>query len=229
MEVVLSRRGALLGAACLALAASAGAARAAAGSRAFVLLRGDSPIGEKSVTVAREGALVRVETRIDIAARIFGIPVYRYRLSSSEVWEGGALRSLTSRTDDNGTPHYANADRNGGALRIEGSSYAGPVDGNPGTTTYWSPAFLNRPVWISTQDGRLLNVTATNLGSTAYPTAGGTVEATRWRIGGDLNDLYLFYDAAGEWVGTEFSARGETARFVTAAEGVPLTPLWVNA
>ncbi len=47
------------------------------------------------MTVAREGALVRVETRIDIAARIFGIPVYRYRLSSSEVWEGGALRSLT--------------------------------------------------------------------------------------------------------------------------------------
>lgn len=229
MTHVLSRRAALIGAAALGLAVGTSPARAASGSRDLVLFRGDTEIGAKSVSVLREGDTVSVETRIDIAARLFGFPVYRYRLSAREVWERGLLQSLRAQTDDNGTAYAANADRSAEALIVEGTEYSGPAPSAAATTSYWSPAFLDRQVWISTQDGRLLSVTAANLGRVQYPAAGGTVEATRWRIGGDLSDLYLYYDGAGEWVGTEFTARGETARFITASRGGPLTPLWVNA
>lgn len=226
--MTFSRRDAITWGGALALAWAA-PARAAAGSRQLALYRDGSEIGGKSVSVLRDGSAVEVETRIDIAVKILGITAYRYTLIARETWLRGALQTLRAETDDNGTAHFARADRRGGALLIEGSAFAGPAPDDSATTSYWSPAFLDRPVWISTQDGRLLNVTATNLGAVDFPSAAGTVAATRWRIGGDLTDLFLYYDAAGEWLGTEFPARGATARFVTTARGPALTPLWVNA
>jgi hypothetical protein len=224
------RRVLTLGAAAAAVALTPLAAAAgASGARELTLYRGDTEIGKKRVAVRREGDEVFVSTDIAIDAKLLGITVYSYRLAARETWRRGSLISLDAETDDNGTPQVARARRVDGALRVEGSAWSGTVPGDPATTSYWSPAFLERPVWISTQDGRLLNVTARNLGPARYPTAQGEVAATRWAIGGDLQDLFLYYDAAGEWLGTEFPARGETARFVVEARGPALTPLWVNA
>lgn len=228
MSLDLTRRAALIGAAAAAALGTL-PAHAATGTRRLDLFRQDSRIGDKSVSVRRDGNRVEVETSIAIQVRLLGITAYRYTLQARETWVGGQLQTLRAETNDNGTAHFARADRRGGVLRVEGSEFAGDVGGLPATTSYWSPAFLERPVWISTQDGRLLNVRAANRGRVAFPTAGGTVPATRWEISGDLTGLMLFYDAAGEWVGTEFPARGATARFVTTARGPALTPLWVGA
>ncbi len=224
----LSRRSILTGAtaAGLVLAFPAGAAT---GARSMALLRAGSRIGSKTVRVRQSSAEVAVETNIDIDVRLVGLPLYRYKLLASEVWVGGELASLRSRTDDNGTAHFVDATREGDRVRVAGSAFSGTVSGNPATTSYWSPAFLERSTWISTQDGRPLSVTALRSGSTDFPTLGGTIEATRWKIGGDIDGLELFYDRSGEWVGSEFPARGETARFVTAERGAALTPLWANA
>jgi hypothetical protein len=228
----LTRRDAILGgAAAVTLAALPGftlPAAAATGTRRLELYRGGSRIGEKEITVRRDGDTVTVTTGIAIAVRVLGLTAYRYTLESREIWENGQLARLDARTNDDGTAHFARAERSGDGLSIEGSEYRGTVAGTPATTTYWSPAFLERPVWISTQDGRPWRVQAQAAGTEPFPTAAGSVNATRWRVRGDL-DLDLFYDGAGEWVGTEFEARGETARFVLASRGAALRPLWGNA
>lgn len=229
MTFLLSRRATTLGAVALVLASGVAPGMAATGSRQLVLLRGSDEIGSQSLVVTQTGATVSVETRISIDARLLGLPVYRYLLEARETWEDGALQTLEARTDDNGTAHFVDASRAGDELRINGSVFSGAVSGNPATTSYWSPAFLERPVWISTQDGRPLNVTATQLAAAPFPSGSSSVAATPWRIGGDLSDLVLFYDPDGEWIGSEFAARGETARFVTASRGSSLTPLWVDA
>ena len=72
-------------------------------------------------------------------------------------------------------------------------------------------------------------MTASNLGAADFSTPAGAIATTRWRIGGDLTDLFLYYDQSGEWVGTEFPARGETATFAVTARGPSLTSLWVDA
>lgn len=201
----------------------------ASASRQFKLSRDGSDIGEKSVVVARDGSRVSVATRIDIAVTLFGLRLYSYRLRADEVWEDGVLQSLDAETNDNGTAHFARARRGADGFRVEGSVYSGAAPDDAATTSYWSPAFLARPVWISTQDGRLLQVRTANRGTVAYPSGGGTVQATRWEVAGDLDGVFLYYDAAGEWLGTEFPARGATARFTVTARGGDLTPLWVNA
>jgi hypothetical protein len=223
----LTRREAILGGAA-AVTLAALPVSAATGTRRLELYRGNSRIGEKQITVRRDGDTVAVTTDIAIAVRVLGLTVYRYTLESREVWENGQLARLDARTNDDGAAHFARAARSGDGLAIEGSEYRGTVAGNPATTTYWSSAFLERPVWISTQDGRPWRVRAQAVGTEPFPTAGGSVNATRWHVRGDL-DLDLFYDGAGEWVGTEFDARGETARFVLASRGAALRPLWGNA
>jgi hypothetical protein len=225
----LTRRDAMFGGiAAATLAVLPVSTLAATGTRRLELYRGSSRIGEKQVSVRRDGASVTVSTDIAIAVRVLGLTAYRYTLESREVWQDGRLVSLEGRTNDDGAAHFVRAEGSGEGIAVEGSEYRGTVAGNPATTSYWSAAFLERPVWISTQDGRPWQVRAQRVGTEAFPTASGSVQATRWRIGGGLA-LDLFYDGAGEWVGTEFDARGETARFVLASRGAALRPLWGNA
>lgn len=206
------------------------AAPATGGRRHLVLFRGNSRIGEQTVSVTRSGDRIDVTIDININVNIIALPVYRYRLSSRETWQRGALMSLDAECDDNGTAHFARASGSDGVVNVQGSAFTGTVEGNPGTTTYWAPAFLDRPVWISTQDGSPLNISATNAGTIAVPTAnGGNIAATRWRIGGDLDGFELYYDSASEWVGSQFEARGEMARFLVADRGADLASLWTGA
>lgn len=203
MSADISRRGFAFGGALCGLMLAADPAPAASGRRTLELFRGADRIGQQALSVRREGARVEVAIEIAIDVRMIGLPVYRYALDVRETWTDGMLTTLDAAADDNG--------------------------GAPATTSYWAPAFLNRRVWISTQDGRPLNIEARRRGAVAIPTAtGGSVEATRWDIAGDLGGLSLYYDAAGEWLGNAFEARGETARFLVAERGADLTPLWID-
>jgi hypothetical protein len=226
--MMIGRRALLLAAGAAGLVQALPAA-ASVGQRRFALYRGDSRIGTQTIAVRRAGEAVEVAVDVDIEVRVLGISAYRYTLQSDEIWQDGALLRLVAQCNDNGEANFVRAERNGAELVVEGSKYSGRVGGTPATTTYWSPAFLERQVWISTQDGRPWRVSASRSDTVSYPTAAGDVTATRWRIGGELAGLDLFYDAAGEWVGSEFEARGETARFVVETRGAALSPLWTAA
>ena len=200
--------------------------RASTGPRVFDLYRGRSNIGRQTLSVQRQGSQINVAVDIDINVRILGLPAYRYELSSREVWAGGTLQRLESRANDNGTQHSVSALRKASGLQVEGSVFQGQVSGNPATTTYWSQAFLERRTWVSTQDGTPMKVSASSGGGVSVPTPQGAVSATRWKVRGDIGRLDLFYDANGEWIGNEFDARGQKARFVLAARGRDIAGLW---
>lgn len=224
--MTLTRRTALLGAAAFCAVPSFTAA--ATSSRRFDFYRGDKRIGQQTITVSRSGDAVDVSVNIGIKVRLLGLPVYNYSLASRERWVAGKLQSLNSQTNDNGTQASVQATAAGGGLSVRGSGYSGALSGHVATTTYWTPSFLERRTWVSTQDGQPLSVGPRQVGRVRVPGPGGTVSATRWAVGGDLNTLNLFYDDAGEWVGGEFQARGETARMVMTDRGAALRPLWTG-
>ena len=200
--------------------------RAATGPRVFDLYRGRSKIGRQTLSVTPQGDQINVAIDIDIKVRILGLPAYSYRLQSRETWANGTLLRLDATSNDNGNPHRVNALRTGGALKIDGSKYRGQLSGNPATTTYWSQAFLKRGTWVSTQDGTPMKVAASRGPAVEVPAPEGAVRATKWKVRGDIGRLDLYYDNEGEWIGNEFDARGEVARFVLAARGRPLADLW---
>lgn len=203
-----------------------GMALAAQGPRVFELYRGNSKIGEQTLTVTPEGGDLKVAVSIDISVRILGLPAYRYQLESREVWSDGRLQRLDSRCNDNGKDERVSALSHRGGVEVDGTAYKGVIPGNPATTTYWSRAFLERPVWISTQNGLPFNVSCRPAGPVRVPAPEGKIAATRWQVRGDIGQLDLFYDDAGEWVGNEFEARGQEARFVLARRGRNFAGLW---
>jgi hypothetical protein len=224
----LSRRDVMLTGAALALCPGAVAAQAARATRELALYRGGVHIGTQSLAVRRDGEEVGVDIALDIAVRMFGLTVYRHTVEARELWRSGRLVSAEAATNANGRRTSMRAGRDGDAVAVDGSAFTGRVGGNPATTSYWSPAFLSRGVWIDLADGRPRRVTARNLGVERFPTLSGAVEAARWRIGGEVDPVDLFFDAGGEWVGNEFEAEGEIARFVVAGQGASLTALWVD-
>jgi hypothetical protein len=193
-------------------------------SRRYRIFRGNDEIGLQTVQLLRSGDRLRVEIGIDIRVRIFGITAYRYEMLNVEHWAGGRLVDMDARTNDDGTRHQVAVTRRDGALRVAGTGFEGEVTADAATTTYWSPDFLSRPVWISTHDGTPLNVATARRGVKAVDMAAGSVQADRWAVTGDL-DLELFY-AGREWVANHFAARGETARIVAEDTATPLAPLF---
>lgn len=227
--MTLTRRTVLVSGA-FSMLALPNAASAQSGGRSFGLYRGEDAVGEQRLSVTRQGSRLSVSVRVRISVRLLGLPVYDYALDARETWEGGQLVSLNAETDDNGTAQFARASRaEDGSLRISGSAHEGAVEDLAATTSYWTQAYLARPVWISTQDGRPLRITAQNTGTAAFATASGPIDAARWQIGGDLPGLVLYYDAAGEWVGSEFPVNGETIRIAQTERGAALAPLWTGA
>lgn len=213
-----------------ALAAAATApVHASESRRLFDLYRGRSRIGEQEIRVIRRGNEVEVDIDCDIVVKMLGMSVYRYDIESREIWRRGSLVTLAARTNDNGTAHRVQAQQSSGGIQVQGTRFSGVVPRQPATTTYWAQEFLTRPVWISTQDGTPMNVSVSRAGSTIVQAATGPISATKFACRGDIGRLDLFYDARGEWVGSEFDARGETARFVLRSRGGEMAPLWVSA
>jgi hypothetical protein len=217
-------------AACVVIKKTANAAsEAATGTRRFDFYRSVTRIGRQSVAVSRSGSQVTIEVDVGIVVEMVGPARLPQHATGLRGLVDGKATKPDAVTDDNGSREFAAATRGPNGLAIKGSAYSGVIGGNPGTTTYWSPAFLKRPVWISTQDGQPLSVTARSGRIERFPTPSGAVDTTRWQIGGDLADLDLFYDRSGEWLGPEFQARGETVRMVTLDVDASLSPLWVDA
>ena len=134
---------------------------------------------------------------------------------------------MRSRTDDDGRVVTAQVRRTAAGLIAQGSDWSGEAPGDAGTTSYWTRAHLDRPVWLSTQTGQPLRVTCAQAGRERVDMPLGTRDCDRWTVGGDIA-LDLFYDDRGEWMGSAFDARGETARFAAVAETGRLGPLWAG-
>lgn len=196
--------------------------------RRFDVIRGDSNIGEHVTTVTALGdAKVRVDVSVKLAVKILGITAYRYEMQVEERWTAGRLDRLVSETNDDGTVERADVRRENGML-ISSGTWSGEIGQNAATTTYWSPEFLGRPTWISTQTGRPLDVTLTRAGEEEIEGLGRRFTAKRWKSTGDL-PVTLYYDDRDEWMGNAFDAGGTEARFRASTETGPLAPLWAAA
>ena len=76
-------------AACVVVIRPRAAANGAAtGTRRFGLIRGGTRHRSTERDCLARRSQVTVEADVNISVRIVGVPVYRYALSSSEVWDG---------------------------------------------------------------------------------------------------------------------------------------------
>ena len=216
---------ALTGASLTIASLPAGPASAASATRQFNVYLGRKKVGSSSVSLSRSGSRVDAEIEVNLHLSILGLINFNYQLTNRESWRDGVLQEMRSRTNNNGPVEYANANRTGRGLEMEGSSYQGIVEGNPATTSYFTPDFLERRTWINTQNGAVFTPSIGRVGAANFATNEGSTPCTRYAIRGGVNsDLY--YDRNFEWMGSSFSVAGRTARIAMSSRGGSLNRVW---
>ena len=155
---------------------------AAAAVQEFTAFRNGSPLGRLLLTFTPDGARLRVDIRIELDVKLAFIPLYRYRHTNRELWENGRLVSFASSTDDNGKTYRVEAQREGDMILVEGEAGRVEAPGDAMPSTYWHRRFLEAPVWIDTQAGRLLDCTVTRTGAEPVLAAGREVPADRFAV-----------------------------------------------
>ncbi len=221
----LTRRAMIAG----ATAAVAAPARAETAARRFTILRGDSDVGRHEIALTRQGDTLNVSIDVEIVVRVLGIAAYRYEMTNREVWRGGLLQSVDCSVNDDGDRKRVGATRSGDGIVVDASFYSGPAPSEIATTTYFTPDFLTRPRWMSTDSGELYAMTIRRDGDAAVKTAAGQAQCARWRAsnGSDF-DVELFYDANGEWASVAFDGRGEPIVYVPDNLDGRLATLWAE-
>ncbi len=178
MKTRMTRLLSLLTALALAPAAMAspGASVPASGRLAFDVIRKDRDIGDYVVTFRGSGDDVTVDIATDVHVRVpvIGVAAYRFSQTSTETWRGGQLAGLTSRTDDNGTPHD---------IRVGATSLI--------PASLWNADMVRSSAVLNTIDGSTDPISVSNLGTENVATGSGTVAATHYALRGGLNrDLW---------------------------------------
>lgn len=178
MKPRMTRLLSLLTALALAPAAiaSPGASVPASGRLAFDVIRKDRDIGDYVVTFRGSGDDVTVDIATDVHVRVpvIGVSAYRFSQTSTETWRGGQLAGLTSRTDDNGTPHD---------IRVGATSLI--------PASLWNADMVRSSAVLNTIDGSTDPISVSNLGTENVATGSGTVAATHYALRGGLNrDLW---------------------------------------
>ena len=170
-------------------------------------------VGYSRVNVNKNNGQVFADIDVKIDVSLLGINFFSYSLECQEVWEDKNLFSLKSDVVIGQKREFSNVKKVKNGFEIKGSAFSGIIDGNPGTTSYFTPDFLKRSTWISTQNGKPLKVQSRKIGTEKLQGTKGIITATNWEVSGDLN-INLYYSQDDEWVGSSFKVGGSRANFI---------------
>lgn len=174
---------------------------------AFTALRNGKKLGTHALAFQPSGRDLAVSIAVDYLVMFGPVALFRYTLRASEAWRDGLLMSVRSKTDNDGTPNFMNADREGDRMRVDGSKtgrYLAPAGAI--ASSHWNQRELDAPM-INAQDGELLDFKVASLGPDKVPDAGGAmIPSQRFALTGPAV-LDLWYSESGVWSGLRAVAK----------------------
>ena len=179
----------------------------------FNVLLNDETVGFSNLTYKKLNNGLEVLVDVEIKPKFLGLKLMKYTLKNREVWKRQKLISLDANSSWFGKKYFAKGQREKGGFRIEGSAFSGVIKNNFATTSYFTPDFLKRKTWISTQDGTPLEIKARKLKNKKVSFDDKIYLVNEWEISGDL-DLTLRYDEMNNWVGSSFTVGNYPAEFI---------------
>ena len=175
----------------------------------FRVYLGESEIGWHTFTLIKNNKQIRISSNAVFSAKLLGVIPYNYSHKSEEVWSGGCLIEINSRTRDNGTNYtvIGNADENGFSLNTSESNQA--LSGCVRTYAYWNKAYLQSArALLNPQDGIYKNTIVEFAGKENIFISGKIKESDKYILINGESEIVLWYGAdSGEWLGLESKTR----------------------
>jgi hypothetical protein len=168
----------------------------------------DEPIGYQRFTLTPVGEERELRSEAAFDVKILFINAYRYRHAATERWQGDCLRSLASRTDDDGKQLNVKSQREGARLIVTSNTGSEIAEGCVMTFAYWNPAILRQTRLINPQTGEYEKVTISLVGEENIEARGQSVKATRYRLIGPARAIDLWYSSEGDWLALQSVVAG---------------------
>lgn len=180
----------------------------------YEVIRKGQKIGTHSVVFRHSNRDLTVATRTDIAVKLLGVTLYRFRYQAEESWIDGRLARLVSRTDNDGEQLTANLTQAAGRLR--GTCNGAPLD-LPAETipiSVWHPDFVRQSVILDQYKCAARKVTTADRGIELIRAGPRSVKARHYALSGDVR-RDVWYGPDGQTLQVMFPAKdGSKIAFV---------------
>ena len=197
-------------------------------SLGFDVILNDEIVGHSNLTHRKLKSGLEVLVSVEITPKFLGLKFMKYTLRNREIWKKKELISIDANSSWFGKKYYVRGEREKDGFRIDGSAFSGLIKDNFATTSYFTPEFLKRRIWVSTQDGTPLEVKTRKLKSKKVSFNDKAYSVKEWVISGDL-DLTLQYDEYNNWVGSSFTVGNYPANFTLNNRKNNIHKIWKNS
>ena len=197
-------------------------------SMSFDVLLNEEIVGYSNLTYKKLKNGLEVLVDVEIIPKFLGLKFMKYTLKNREVWKNKKLISIDANSSWFGKRYYVKGQREEGGFKIEGSAFSGVIKDTFATTSYFTPEFLKRKIWVSTQDGTPLEIKTRKLKNKKVSFNDKNFSVTEWEISGDL-ELTLQYDEQQNWVGSGFTVGKYPASFILNNRESNIHKIWKSS
>tara|TARA_B100000965_G_scaffold359836_1_gene340164 strand:- start:485 stop:1159 length:675 start_codon:yes stop_codon:yes gene_type:complete len=191
----------------------------------FDIFLNNNLVGYSNLTCAIVDEGLEILIDVEIIPKFLGLKLLKYTLKNREVWSQKKLISIDSKTSWFGKQYYVKGRKIANGFEVNGSAFSGLIKEKFATTSYFTPEFLKRRIWLSSQDGTPLTIETKKMGTSEIVHNNKKFKVTDWKISGDL-ELTLQYDNEGHWVGSGFSIGKYPANFRLNSRTKNIHKLW---
>ncbi|MCG6974830.1 MAG: DUF6134 family protein [Acidiferrobacterales bacterium] len=129
------------------------------------------------------------------------INAYSYRHQNTEQWQRQCLRSIRSRTDDNGKRFDVTGSTIGSRFHLDNGSERTTLSDCVMTFAYWDPAILGADRLLNAQTGEYVDVTFIPMGRDLIAVRDQNIAANRYRLISDQAVIDLWYaESNSRWL-----------------------------
>lgn len=180
----------------------------------FKVFLGKEEIGRQRFDVTWEGRQTQIRIDAQFTVKFLYIPVYTYRHTNVETWEGACLRHIRSDTDDNGETFLVNGVFHNGQMVVKTRDGNWSAEGCLKTFAYWNPEWIASDRLLNSQTGELQTVEIRMLGEETISVQGTPTPTTHRRLITDKFTIDLWYALNGRWVALQSTTKkGDVLRY----------------
>ncbi|MEM7277294.1 MAG: DUF6134 family protein [Pseudomonadota bacterium] len=169
----------------------------------FDVYLNDSKVGQHYYEIAEDNGAALIKTHAKFKVKLLFITAFKYAHENTERWQGDCLTQIQSKTNSNGKRLTVAGSASETAFTLQTADGAGELPGCVRSFAYWDLDLLQAEQLLNPQSGEYVDVDLSYKGVEMIDVGGEPVQAERYQLIAGDQDISLWYDEGGRWLGLE--------------------------